>query len=61
MFWLNPTYAGIPELSQSLAVVAQPAIATTLEMAGGRPQQAGWLDWDDISEEWSDEKEAHSL
>jgi len=36
---------------------------TELEMAGGRPQQAGWLEWDDISEEWSDEKEikTHSL
>jgi hypothetical protein len=34
-----------------------------LEAAGGHPQQAGWLDWDEISEEWSDEKEAetHSL
>ncbi len=30
---------------------------TELEVAGGRPQQAGWLDWDNISEEWSDEKE----
>ena len=34
---------------------------TELEMTGGRPQQAGWLDWDEISEEWSDETEAHSL
>jgi len=36
---------------------------TELEVAGGRPHQAGWLDWDNISEEWSDEKEAeaHSL
>lgn len=29
---------------------------TELEMAGGRPQHAGWLDWDDMSEAWSDEK-----
>jgi len=25
-----------------------------LQAAGGRPQQAGWLAWDDIREEWSD-------
>lgn len=30
---------------------------TRLEAEGGRPQQAGWLDWDDISEAWSDEEE----
>ncbi len=29
---------------------------TELEVAGGRPQQAGWLAWDDIKEEWSDEE-----
>ncbi len=29
---------------------------TELEVAGGRPQQAGWLAWDDIREEWSDEE-----
>jgi len=28
-----------------------------LEAADGRPQQAGWLDWDEIGEEWSDEEE----
>ena len=33
---------------------------TELEMTGGRPQQAGWLDWDEISEEWRDAKEAES-
>lgn len=27
---------------------------TELETAGGRPQQAGWLAWDDIREEWDD-------
>jgi hypothetical protein len=28
-----------------------------LQQAGGRPEQAGWLDWSDISEEWSGEEE----
>ena len=23
-----------------------------LEQAGGRPEQAGWLAWDNLSEEW---------
>ena len=27
-----------------------------LQEAGGRPQQAGWLAWDDISEEWENEE-----
>ena len=27
-----------------------------LHSAGGRPQQAGWLAWDDIREEWGDEE-----
>ena len=30
---------------------------TELQQAGGRPEQAGWLDWSDISEEWSGEEE----
>ncbi len=30
---------------------------TELQQAGGRPEQAGWLAWADISEEWSDEEE----
>jgi hypothetical protein len=30
---------------------------TELQQAGGRPEQAGWLAWDDISEEWGDEEE----
>jgi hypothetical protein len=30
---------------------------TALETAGGRPQTAGWLDWDDIREEWDDAEE----
>ena len=29
---------------------------TELEQAGGRPEQAGWLAWDDLSEEWGDEE-----
>jgi hypothetical protein len=29
---------------------------TELQQAGGRPEQAGWLDWSDISEEWGDEE-----
>ncbi len=33
---------------------------TELEAAGGRPQQAGWLDWDEINEEWYDEKEVEA-
>jgi hypothetical protein len=28
-----------------------------LQQAGGRPEQAGWLVWDEISEEWGDEEE----
>jgi len=31
-----------------------------LREAGGRPQQAGWLDWNDIRKEWSDEEEAET-
>ncbi len=27
-----------------------------LQKSGGRPQQAGWLAWDDISEEWGEKK-----
>ena len=29
-----------------------------LQAAGGRPQEAGWLAWDSIREEWEDEDEA---
>lgn len=29
-----------------------------LQMAGGRPQQAGWLAWDKIREDWDDEAES---
>ena len=25
---------------------------TELQQAGGRPEQAGWLAWDEISQEW---------
>ncbi len=28
-----------------------------LQETGGRPQQAGWLAWDDIREEWEHEEE----
>jgi len=28
-----------------------------LQQAGGRPGQAGWLAWDEISEEWGGEEE----
>lgn len=28
-----------------------------LHSAGGRPEQAGWLAWEDIREAWSDEEE----
>lgn len=31
---------------------------TELNMAGGRPQQSGWLDWDEISEEWQDDEKS---
>lgn len=31
---------------------------TALQAAGGRPQEAGWLAWDAIREEWGDEDEA---
>lgn len=27
---------------------------TALQASGGHPEQAGWLAWDDISEEWGD-------
>ena len=27
---------------------------TALQASGGRPERAGWLAWDDISEEWGD-------
>ena len=29
-----------------------------LQAAGGHPQEAGWLAWDSIREEWEDEDEA---
>ena len=31
-----------------------------LEATGGRPQEAGWLDWNEIREEWGDEEEARA-
>jgi hypothetical protein len=31
-----------------------------LQEAGGRPRQAGWLDWNDIREEWGDEEEVET-
>lgn len=30
---------------------------TMLQTAGGRPEDAGWLAWDDIREEWGEEDE----
>jgi hypothetical protein len=31
---------------------------SALQAAGGRPQEAGWLAWDAIREDWEDEDEA---
>lgn len=28
-----------------------------LHLAGGRPEQAGWLAWEDIREAWGDDEE----
>jgi hypothetical protein len=39
------------------AHIAAKALAQ-LEAAGGRPQQAGWLAWTDIQNEWNDEEES---
>ncbi len=36
--------------------VAEQVLAE-LQQAGGRPEKAGWLAWDDISEAWSGEEE----
>ncbi len=33
---------------------------TELEAAGGRPEQAGWLNWDEINEAWRDETEGEA-
>jgi len=32
-----------------------------LETAQGRPQQAGWLDWEQIREEWDDEEAVETI
>lgn len=40
--------------------IATQALAE-LQVAGGRPQQASWLAWDDISEEWDDEAESEAI
>ncbi len=29
-----------------------------LEEAGGRPEQAGWLDWDAIRDAWTDDEDS---
>lgn len=29
-----------------------------MEYAGGRPEQAGWLDWDQIRDLWDDDEDA---
>ena len=31
-----------------------------LQEAGGRPQQAGWLDWNEISGEWNSDEEVET-
>jgi hypothetical protein len=31
-----------------------------LHQAGGRPEQAGWLAWEEIREAWGDEEEIES-
>jgi hypothetical protein len=31
-----------------------------LQQAGGRPEQAGWLAWEEIREVWGDEEEIES-
>lgn len=33
-------------------------VLTALQRSGGRPEQAGWLAWEDISKDWGDEDEA---
>ncbi|MGK7928460.1 MAG: hypothetical protein AB4290_25005 [Spirulina sp.] len=30
-------------------------ILTELQNAGGRPQQAGWLSWDEVKDKWEEE------
>lgn len=35
-------------------------ILTELKQAGGRPEQAGWLDWNEINEEWGDKEESET-
>lgn len=32
-------------------------VLNELQQVGGRPEQAGWLAWDKISEDWGDEEE----
>ncbi len=34
---------------------------TELEATGGRPHQAGWLDWDQIREEWDVEEAVEAV
>lgn len=31
-----------------------------LQQAGGRPEQASWLAWEEIGENWGDEKEVEA-
>ena len=39
--------------------VASQALAE-LHTSGERPEQAGWLAWDEIREEWSEEEDIES-
>lgn len=43
-------------IDTKIAVQSLQALAT----AGGRPQKAGYLDWDEISEEWDGSEEVES-
>ena len=39
--------------------IATQALAE-LQTAGGRPQQAGWLEWDKIRKNWDDDEESET-
>ena len=48
------TLVDLIEDATDIGVVSQ--VLRELQAAGGRPQQAGWLDWNDIREDWCDEE-----
>ena len=48
------TLVDLIEDATDIGVVSQ--ALRELQAAGGRPQQAGWLDWNDIREDWCDEE-----